>query len=96
MSIADIFRCRTIEQLLISKLINQRISKDVSYADINLTVLPNGVAVLATDTEVEVFKDDNVKVIDQPPFNSNTKLFNVSGGICYLDGKRVFSAKMKK
>jgi len=73
-----------------------RISNDVPYEDINLTVLPNGVAVLATNTEVEVFKDESVKVIDHPPFNSNTKLFNVSGGICYIDGNKVYSTKIKK
>lgn len=73
-----------------------RISKDVQYSDINLTVLPTGIAVLATDTEVEIFKGDGVKVITSPPFNSATKLFNVSGGVCYIDGKKVFTAKMKK
>lgn len=73
-----------------------RVSNDVQYSDINLTVLSNGVGVLATDTEFEIFKDDGVKVVSNPPFNSSTKLFNVSGGVCYIDGKKVFSAKMKK
>lgn len=73
-----------------------RVSNDVQYADINLTILPNGVGVLATDTEVEIFKDEGVKVINNPPFNSATKIYNVSGGVCYFDGKRVYSTKMKK
>jgi hypothetical protein len=75
---------------------NVRTSKDVPYSEINLTVLPNGVTVMAGNTNVEVFKDQNVKVIDNPPFNSTTKLYNYSGGIFYVDGKKIMAAKMRK
>lgn len=75
---------------------NVRTSKDVPYSEINLTVLPNGVTVMAGNTTVEVFKDQNVKVIDNPPFNSTTKLYNYSGGIFYVDGKKIMAAKMRK
>ncbi len=71
-----------------------RVTNDVSYSDVNLTVLPNGVAVLANDSDVEIFKDKNVKTIDNPPFDSTKKIFNISGVIHYIDGKEIYVAKI--
>jgi len=73
-----------------------RITHDVSYCNMNLTVMPNGVAVLVSDSNVEVFKGENVKVIDNPPFGASDRMFNVSGGMYYTDGKKLYSVKMKK
>ena len=73
-----------------------RITKDVSYCNMNLTVMPNGVSVLVSDSNVEVFKEENVKVIDNPPFGASNKMFNVSGGMYYIDGKKLYAVKMKK
>lgn len=73
-----------------------RVTKDVSYGEVNLTVLPNGVAIMANNTSCEIFMGNSVKVIDSPPFNSTTKLFNYSGGVHYIDGKTIMSAKSKK
>ena len=73
-----------------------RVNKDVPYSDVNLTVLPNGVAVLATTTTCEIFKDSSVKVIDNPPFNSTTRLFNYSGGIHYVDGRDIMAVNVKR
>ena len=73
-----------------------RVNKDVPYSDVNLTVLPNGVAVLATTTTCEIFKDSSVKVIDNPPFNSTTRLFNYSGGIHYIDGRDIMAVNVKR
>lgn len=72
-----------------------RITEDVSIGEVNFTVLPNGVAVLATESQVEIFKDDKVKIIDNPPFSTNNKLFNYSGGVHYVDGDTVYSVTMK-
>lgn len=73
-----------------------RVTKDVPYSEINLTVLPNGIAVMVNNGDAEIFKDSNVKVIDNPPFNATTKLYNYSGSACYVDGKEIKSVKMKK
>jgi protein associated with RNAse G/E len=73
-----------------------RIAKDIPYSEINLTVLPNGIAVIVNNGDAEIFKDSNVKVVDNPPFNSTTKLYNYSGSIYYIDGKEIKSVKMKK
>ena len=73
-----------------------RVTKDVPYSEINLTVLPNGIAVMVNNGDAEIFKDSNVKVIDNPPFNATTKLYNYSGSACYIDGKEIKSVKMKK
>ena len=72
-----------------------RVSKDVSYSEINLTVMPNGVAVMATESDVEIFKDTSVKAVDSPPFDSTTKIYNESGVIHYIDGKDIYRVKMK-
>jgi hypothetical protein len=73
-----------------------RISEDVVYAEVNFTVLPNGVTILATNDEVEIFKGNGVKVIDDPPFNASTKLFNKLGTVYYIDGKEIHRATIKK
>ena len=73
-----------------------RSKSDVDYADINMTVLPTGVAILATNDQVEIFKGDQVKVMDNPPFDSTTRIYNVNGVLHYVDGKQIFSAKIKK
>lgn len=71
-----------------------RVVEDVPYTDINLTVMPNGVAVLALDDSVEVFKDNVAKIIDNPPFDATKRIFNVSGVIYYIDGKELYTVKM--
>lgn len=73
-----------------------RANKDVPYSEINLTVLPNGIAVMANNTSVELFKGNDVKIIDNPPFNATTKLYNYSGSVHYVDGRKIFSTRMKK
>ena len=73
-----------------------RVSNNVDYSDINLTVMPNGITVLATNDQVELFKENQVKVFDNPPFDSTTRLFNVNGVIHYVDGNKIMKAKMKK
>jgi len=72
-----------------------RVTKDVPYSEINLTVLPNGIAVMVNNGNAEIFKGANVKVIDSPPFNSTTKLYSYSGSVHYIDGKEIKSVKMK-
>jgi len=73
-----------------------RLTEDVSYSDINFTVLPDGLCVLVSgDSEIELFKDNSkVKVVDNPPFDSTMKLFNINGRVHYVNGNKVFSATM--
>ena len=73
-----------------------RIEKDVDYADVNLTVLPTGIAILATDDQIEIFKGANVKVVDNPPFDSSSRIFNVNGTLHYVEDNKIMTAKMKK
>jgi hypothetical protein len=72
-----------------------RIAEDITYTEINLTVLPNGVAILALEDSVEIFKDTNVKTVDNPPFDSTKRIFNISGVIHFVDGKELHRTKMK-
>lgn len=74
---------------------NVRDDKDVSYCDVNLTVMSNGVALLATEDSVQIFKDNSVKTVDDPPFDSTTKLFEHGGKIHYIDGNSVYVCKLK-
>ena len=72
-----------------------RKTNGVQYCEINLTVLPNGVTILACQDCVEIFKGSGVKIVDNPPFNSVTKIFNVNGKFFFVDGNKIFSSKMK-
>ena len=69
---------------------------NVSYAPINFTVLPNGVCIMVADSDAQVFIGDKVKVVTDPPFDSSTRLFNTSGIVSFIDGKKIYSVKMKK
>lgn len=73
-----------------------RKEEDVVMSEVNFTVMPNGVTVMATDSDVDIFKGDMVRRIDNPPFNSSNKLFNISGTIHYVDGKKIYQASVKK
>jgi len=74
-----------------------RLAEDVPYTDINFTVLPGGPCILVSgDSEIEIFKDNSkVKIVDNPPFDSSMKLFNINGRVHYINGNKVYSATMK-
>ena len=69
---------------------------NVDYAPINFVMLPNQVCVYADNTEVRVFKGDKGRIIANPPFTSDNKLFTHSGNVYFLDKNKVYSAKIKK
>ena len=69
---------------------------DVTYAPINFTVLPNEVCIMVADSDVQIFKGGQVKVISNPPFNSDTKLFNASGAVFFIEKDKIYSVNMKK
>ena len=68
---------------------------DVTYGPVNFTVMQNGLCVMALDSEAQIFKGDKVKVISNPPFDTNTRLFNKSGGVFFIDKNKTYSVKMK-
>jgi len=72
-----------------------RVTQNIGYSAINLTVLPTGICVMACDTNVEIFKGNKVKVIANPPFDTSTRLFNYSGSVFFIDGNMVYSTKTK-
>lgn len=80
------------------KFENYSITKadNVSYAPINLTVMNNGVCIMALEAEVHLFKDKQTKVVNSPPFGSDNKLLNFSGKVVFIDKNKVFSVKMQK
>jgi len=73
-----------------------RKDKDVQTKDANLTVMPNGVVVVAKDDSVELSMGTGIKVIDSPPFDSSMRIFNCTGKLFYLDDDRVMSCSMSK
>jgi len=78
------------------KTYEHRIELNVVMTDINFTVLPNGVTVLATESEVVIFKGTMEKHIPNAPFSSENKLFNLSGLVHYIDGKEIIQASVKR
>lgn len=70
-----------------------RLDEDVSYSDVNFTVKPNGVCILALDDEVEIFKDEHIKRLSNSPFDSGTPLFNKQGDIFFIVSNKIYSVK---
>ena len=73
-----------------------RKTENVSYEEVNITVLPNGICVIALDNEMQLSKDENVKIVNNPPFNSSTKVYNQNGVVRYIDNDKILSVKLKK
>lgn len=69
---------------------------NVSYAPINLTVMNNGLCIMVVDSEVHIFKDRQVKVISNPPFDADNRLLNSSGRVMFIDRNKLIGVKMKK
>jgi len=69
---------------------------DVSYSPINLTVMNNGLCIMAVDSDVHLFKSHQVKVINNPPFDADTRLSNASGKVFFIEKNKLYSVKMKK
>ena len=60
---------------------------DVTYNQINMAVLDNGLCLLLIDDRLEVFASaQQVQVIDNPPFDTTMKLFATSDGFFFTNG----------
>ncbi len=76
---------------------SERIVEKIPFENVNFTVLHNGVCLLVSGTEVELFMDNKtIKSIQDPPFDYSTKVYSTSSGVYFADGNKIFSAKMKK
>lgn len=60
---------------------------DVTYNQINMAVLDNGLCLLLVDDRLEVFASvQQVQAIDNPPFDTTMKLFATSDGFFFING----------
>jgi len=69
---------------------------DISYEPVNFTVLPNGNCIMTSGPDVMIFNGSKAKTVANPPFDPNTKLFNVGGAVFFVNGGNVYSVKAKK
>jgi hypothetical protein len=76
---------------------NVREVADVAYDAINFAVMDNGVCLLlASPTELELFvSNQNIEVLNDPPFDSTMKLFSTPDGIFFVNGNSVHQIKKK-
>lgn len=84
--------------LTFNQLFNQysvRQEDNVPYANINMALMQNGVCILANDANVEIFKGSSVRLIDNPPFDSNDSLYVIGGGLHFVEGNKLNTARMK-
>ena len=72
-----------------------RIVNNVDFCTINCAVLDTGVAVLATLDEIELFKGNDGKNVNNPPFDASNKLFNINSTLYFVDGNNLKSVKNK-
>ena len=69
---------------------NVRIDKDIDFCPIVFSVLKNGVTVLITDNDVQTFKDNKLKIINNSPFNTGMKIYNHAGELFVIHKNKVF------
>lgn len=68
--------------------------EDVDVAEANFTVMPNNMIVFALQTEVELFKDNKKRVLQNPPFDTSMRIYNSAGKLFYVDDRKIFSCSM--
>lgn len=83
----------TFNQLYTQYSIRQE--ENVPYSAINMALMNNGICIVANDANVEVFKGSGIRVVDNPPFDSNDTLYNIGGTLHFVEGNKLNSVKMK-
>jgi hypothetical protein len=58
--------------------------------------MSNGLCIMSVDSDVHLFKGQQVKVLSNPPFDADNKLLNYSGKVAFVDKNKLVSVKMKK
>jgi len=76
---------------------NVRKTEDVSYDTVNFTVIQKGVCILAIENkQAELFIDNvKIKVIDNTPFDTSTKLISFDNGVYFIHDDKLFAITMK-
>lgn len=71
--------------------------EDIAYDGINFTVLENGLCLLLASTdELEIFSNNqNIQVMNNPPFDYSMRLFNTSDGAFFINGNTIHQIKKK-
>ena len=72
-----------------------RIDKDIDYCPIVFSVLKNGATVLITDNDIQTFKDNKMKIINNSPFNTCMKTYNHAGELFVIHKNKVFKVTTK-
>lgn len=74
-----------------------RKTEDVTYDNINFTVMDNGLCMLLSNqNEIELFFNaSQCETMQDPPFDSTMKLFSTSDGIFFINGNSLHQVKRK-
>jgi hypothetical protein len=70
---------------------------DIDETHLNFTVLKNGVCIhIPSDDKIEIFRDNNkIKIVKEPPFKTDMRLINDSTSVYFINGSKLYSAKLK-
>lgn len=71
-----------------------RCEEGIGYVAVNFTVKTNGVAVLAEENQVQIFRGGKAKIVKDPPFSPATRLFNVVGDVRFVEGNKIYSVSL--
>lgn len=70
--------------------------EDVTYGQINMTVMDNGLCILITGDDMELFSSANtIEIINNPPLDSSMKLFSSSDGVFFINNNSFHQIKKK-
>lgn len=74
-----------------------RIDEDIIYNGINFTTLKNGVCInILNDDSIEIFQDNTkIKVIQDPPFKTNNRLFNDGTSVYFISQNSLYNVRLK-
>lgn len=70
--------------------------EDVTFNNLNFAVSDNGLCIMVNDDKLEMFfTNQQVQVIDNPPFDTSMKLFNTPDGFFITNGNSIHQIKNK-
>lgn len=70
--------------------------EDVTFNNLNFAVSDNGLCIMVNDDKLEMFfTNQQVQVIDNPPFDTSMKLFNTPDGFFVINGNSIHQIKNK-
>jgi hypothetical protein len=73
-----------------------RVDADISYDPINFAVLENGLCLLLTENQIQLFSTANkYETLDNPPFDASMPLFATPKGFFFINGNTIHQLKRK-